>query len=88
MPQRTIQIDADTWEVSPSGRVTQYNRDEFGILFRRRGGSPVEDRVVRYAPLGTRVPEDSLTELSEYQLRELWSRSQPAWTAPETGYRR
>lgn len=88
MAQRTVEIGANVWDVSPTGRVTQYSRDEFGILFRRRGGTPAEDRVVRYAPLGARIPEDSLTELSEFQLRELWSRSQPAWTAPETGYRR
>jgi hypothetical protein len=88
MPQRTIAIDDAEWEVAPTGRVTQYSRDEFGLIFRRRGGDPSEARIVRYAPLGSRAPENALAELSEYQLRELWSRSQPAWTAPETGYRR
>jgi len=87
MPPRQIDIEGQTWEVAPSGRVTQYSRDEFGLLFRRRGAAPAI-RVVRYAPIGARASEDSLAELSDRELRELWSRSQPAWTAPETGYRR
>jgi hypothetical protein len=88
MSPRGIQIDGQTWEVSPSGRVTQYQRDEFSVLFRRRGATPPEVRVARYAPIGSRSPEDSLAELSEQQLLELFERSQPSWTAPETGYRR
>ena len=88
MSPTTIQIDGQTWDVSPSGRVTQYQRDEFSVLFRRRGGTPAEVRVTRYAPIGSRSPEDSLAELSEQQLLELFQRSQPSWTAPETGYRR
>ena len=86
MPARQLEIDGATWDVAPTGRVTQYPRDEFGVLFRRRDGPEV--RVSRYAPLGSRHAEDSLAELSERELRELWKRSQPAWTAPETGYRR
>jgi hypothetical protein len=87
MPPRQIDIEGATWEVAPSGRVTQYARDEFGLLFRRQGSAP-EVRVARYAPIGSRFSEDSLAELSDRELRDLWSRSQPAWTAPETGYRR
>jgi hypothetical protein len=87
MAGRTITVDGQTWEVGASGRVTQYSRDEFSVTFRRLGGSP-EVRVARYAPLGSRSSEDSLAELAEYQLRELFQRSQPSWTAPEAGYRR
>jgi hypothetical protein len=87
MPTRTIQVDGNAWEVSPTGRVTQYHRDEFSVQFRLLGGAPVV-RVTRYAPIGSRSPDDSLGELSEYQLRELFERSQPSWTAPETGYQR
>ena len=87
MPPRQIDIDGETWEVASTGRVTQYTRDEFGLLF-RHAGSAQETRVVRYAPVGSRSPEDSLGELSDRELRDLWTRSQPAWTAPETGYRR
>jgi hypothetical protein len=88
MPPRSIQVDGQTWEVSPSGWVTQYSRDEFSVVFRRVDGTSRETRVARYAPLGSRSPEASLAELSEFQLLELLQRSQPSWTAPETGYRR
>jgi len=82
-----IQVDGNTWEISPTGRVTQYLRDEFSVQFRLRGGAPVV-RIARYSPIGSRSPEDSLAELSECQLRELFERSQPSWTAPEAGYQR
>lgn len=86
MPARQLDLDGTTWEVAPSGRVTQYARDEFGVMFRRRDGAEV--RVSRYSPLGSRHSEDSLAELSDRELRELFIRSQPAWTSPETGYSR
>ena len=86
MPPRTIQIAGQAWEVGPSGRVTQYSRDEFSVVFRRQGGTAGETRVARYAPLGSRSPEDSLAELSESQLQELFQRAQPSWTAPDAGY--
>jgi hypothetical protein len=86
MPRRTIEADGQTWDVSPTGRVTQYARDEFGVLFRRRGGGAPEVRVSRFSPLGARNSEDALAELSPGRLQELFQRSQPSWTAPETGY--
>lgn len=86
MPVRTIEIDGQVWEVAPTGRVTQYQRDEFGLSFRLPGGGAV--RVVRYAPTGSRHAETALAEMPEYELRELFARSQPGWTAPETGYAR
>ncbi len=88
MSRRILDIDGARWEVSPSGRVTQYTRDEFGLLFLKGTGTDREERVVRYSPLGSRSPEASLNELSDFQLAELFRRSQPSWTAPETGYRR
>ena len=88
MMARAIEIGGQTWEISPSGRVTQYQRDEFSVVFRRRGGTSGEVRVARYAPLGSRSLEDSLAELSDHELQDLFQRSQPSWTAPETGYRR
>ena len=36
MPTRSITADGKTWLVFPSGRVTQYDRDEFGLLFVQR----------------------------------------------------
>jgi hypothetical protein len=86
MPTREFEINGTTWEVASTGRVTQYTRDEFGVIFRRRDGAEV--RIARYAPMGSRHAEDSLDEMSERELRELWTRSQPSWTAPETGYGR
>ncbi len=88
MPRRLLEIDGERWEVTSTGRVTQYSRDEFGLLFTRVAGGERERRVVRYSPIGSRSPEDSLAELTDRQLRDLWERSQPSWTAPETGYRR
>jgi len=88
MPPRTITVDGRRWEVGPSGRVTQYHRDEFSVVFRSRDGATPETRVGRYAPLGSRSPEESLAELSDQELVQLFLRSQPSWTAPETEYRR
>lgn len=86
--QRTITVAGQRWEVSPTGRVTQYTRDEFGLEFRRRDAAGDEIRVARYAPVGARAWEVSLAELSDADLGTLFQRSQPSWTAPETGYRR
>lgn len=88
MAQRTISMNGATWEISPTGRVTQYSRDEFGVLFRKQGGGDADQRVARFAPMGSRASEDALAELSDHELRELYQRSQPAWTSPETGYAR
>lgn len=88
MAQRSITMDGATWDISPTGRVTQYTRDEFGVLFRKQGGTDADQRVARFAPMGARAQETALDELSDHQLRELWQRSQPAWTSPETGYAR
>ena len=48
MPARTIDVDGSRWEVTPSGRVTQYVRDEFTLLFTRGTGPGREQRVTRY----------------------------------------
>ena len=88
MPRRKLEIDGQEWTVASTGRVTQYTRDEFGLLFTRGSGSARERRVMRFSPLGSRSPEDALNELSEQQLRNYFLMSQPAWTAPETGYSR
>jgi len=88
MPRRIIEVDGASWEVAVSGRVTQYVKDEFGLIFSRGAGANRELRVVRYTPLGVKSPELALARLSDYELRDLLAHSQPAWTAPETGYRR
>jgi hypothetical protein len=88
MPRRIIEVNGEPWQVAASGRVTQYVKDEFGVVFSRGNGTARERRVTRYSPLGAKSRELSLAELSDDQLRELWLHSQPASTAPETGYRR
>ncbi|MGQ0537743.1 MAG: hypothetical protein ACT4R6_02255 [Gemmatimonadaceae bacterium] len=86
MPSRPILIAGDAWRVYPSGRVTQYDRDEFALLFVRGSGSGREVRVTRYSPQGARSREQSLAELSDADLRRLFDQSQPSETSPEAGY--
>jgi hypothetical protein len=86
MPRRVIEVDGERWTVSVSGRITQYVKDEFGLVFARGSGSARERRVARYSPQNTKSPELALAGLSDADLAALLSRSQPAWTAPETGY--
>ena len=88
MPRRIIEVDGEQWEVAVSGRVTQYVKDEFGLVFTRGTGPQREQRVVRYSPLGAKSRETSLGQLSDLELRDLLRHSQPAWTAPEMRYRR
>lgn len=88
MPRRVIEVDGETWEVAVSGRVTQYLKDEFGLVFTRGVGPNREQRVVRYSPLGAKSREVSLGQLSDQELGDLLRHSQPSWTAPEMGYRR
>jgi hypothetical protein len=88
MPRRIIEVDGDQWEVSVSGRVTQYLKDEFGLVFTRGVGPVREQRVIRYSPLGAKSRETSLGQMSDAELRDLLAHSQPSWTAPEMGYRR
>ncbi len=86
MARRTITVDGETWEVSPSGRVTVYGRDEFGLTFQQGTGPARRRRFTRYAPVGSRSVDASLAELSERELIALFRQSQPAWTAPESAY--
>ena len=87
MPRRIIEVDGQPWQVAVSGRVTQYTKDEFGLVFTRGTGPDREQRVVRYTPLGVKSRELSLSQLSDRELSDLLGHSQPAWTAPELGYR-
>lgn len=88
MARRMIQVNGEQWEVSISGRVTQYLKDEFGLIFERGLGPNRERRVSRYSPLGAKSRELSLAQLTDAEVRDLLARSQPSWTAPETGYQR
>jgi hypothetical protein len=86
MPSRTISIRGRDWLVFPSGRVTQYDRDEFGLIFINGTGAGREVRVTRYSPVGTRSRERSLVEMSDADLTRLFESSQPSDTSPEADY--
>jgi hypothetical protein len=86
MPTRSITLDGRTWRVLPSGRVTQYDRDEFALLFVSGSGEDREVRVTRYSPSGTRSRERSLMEMTDADLARLFRHSQPSDTSPEAGY--
>lgn len=86
MPTRTITVDGKSWKVYPSGRVTQNDRDEFGLVFISGSGAGREVRVSRYSPVGTRSREQALAEMTEADLVRLLSWSQPSITSPEAGY--
>lgn len=86
MPTRILTVDGASWRVFPSGYVTQYDADEFGLIFVRGTGDGREVRVTRYSPVGTRSRERSLAELPDADLRALFEQSQPSFTSPEAGY--
>jgi hypothetical protein len=86
MPARTVTVGGRTWRVFPSGLVTQYDQDEFGLIFISGTGDDREVRVTRYSPVGSRSREESLAEMSEEDLARLFEQSQPSFTSPEAGY--
>jgi hypothetical protein len=88
MPLRSVDVNGQKWSVSPSGYITVYTQDEYGLLFSRGEGKDREVRVTRYSPQGTRSREQAFAELSETQLKELFEQSQPSFTSPEAGYER
>ena len=86
MPSRTLTVDGRAWRVMPSGRVTQYDRDEFALLFISGAGDDREVRVTRYSPHGSRSRERALIELTDSDLARLFHTSQPSEMSPEAGY--
>ena len=86
MPTRTITLAGRAWRVAPSGKVTQYDRDEFALLFVAGSGDDREVRVTRYSPQGTRSRERALSEMSDADLARLFAQSQPSEMSPEAGY--
>lgn len=86
MPARPLEVSGQKWDVYPSGYITQYTQDEYGLLFTRDVGDKREVRVTRYSPQGTRSRERAFLELTDEQLRELFEQSQPSFTSPEAGY--
>jgi hypothetical protein len=88
MAGRIIEVNGQRWAVSPAGRITQYDKDEFALRFSRRPPAAPEERIARYSPLLAKNREASLTQLSDAELVALLRVSQPSWTSPELGYRR
>lgn len=86
MPTRNVTIRGKTWQVYPSGRVTQLEHDEFGLVFVSGAGPGREVRLTRYSPTGSRSRERSLMELSDADLERLLRHSQPSDTSPEADY--
>lgn len=86
MPSRTISVNGSTWSVTPSGRVTQYDRDEFALIFTRHTGGKKEVRVARYSSASTRSREMSFAQLTDDDLMRLLSESQSGATSPEAQY--
>ena len=86
MPARKINVDGQDWTVTPSGYITQYDQDEFGLFFTRGTGDTREVRVTRYSPQGSRSRSQSFAELTDERLVSLFGESQPSFTSPEAGY--
>ena len=71
MTRRTIVVDSEIWKVYPTGRITVYGKDEFGLLFELGTGPERKRRFIRYSPLGSKSTDASLAELTERQLAGL-----------------
>jgi hypothetical protein len=84
---RTITHDGIRWAVAPSGFITQYVADEFGLTFTQVDGESTVVRFTRYSPGTVRSREASFGALSDAALLRLFLSSQPSERAPEGGYR-
>jgi hypothetical protein len=90
MPARTLQVDGREWQVYPSGFLTQYVGDEYGLIFVYAQGAEREVRVTRYSPMASARGtgrEASLALMGEQELVALFRTSQPGERSPEAGYR-
>src|SRR5207245_4983941 len=47
MTGRTIVVDSEIWKVYPTGRITVYGKDEFGLLFELGTGPERKRRFTR-----------------------------------------
>ena len=84
---RTISHEGARWAVAPSGFLTQYVGDEFGVVFTLIDDTMSAVRFSRYSPGGVRSREESFAALSDAALLRLLRASQPSVRAPEGGYR-
>src|SRR2546422_11338600 len=51
MTRRTIVVDSEIWKVYPTGRVTVYGKDEFGLLFELGAGPELEQQPKLILPI-------------------------------------
>ena len=86
MARRITDETGQHWDVSPSGRVTQYDLDQLSLEFVRVGSPGPERRYARYAPRGARIGELAFEETSDAALLALLRESQVGWTSPDGGY--
>jgi hypothetical protein len=86
MARRDLVVAGERWEAYPSGRVTVYGRDQFGLIFESGTGLQRRRRVTHFSPTGPRAPDRAFAELSDRELLDLFRQSQPGWTAPEVDY--
>ena len=86
MARRSIEVHGERWVVYPSGRVSAYDRDEFGLVFEKGTGPNRDRRVTRFAPMGPRSWDAALAGLSDRYLATLFEQSQPARTSPALAY--
>ena len=84
---RTVSRDGARWSAAPSGFITQFVGDEFGVVFTRVDDAGTEVRFSRYSPGNARSREASFDALSDAALLRLLITSQPSVRAPEGGYR-
>ena len=86
MARRIIDEQGRTWDVAPTGRVTQYDIDQVSLAFTRVDGDERERRFARYAPRGARIGELAFEQTTDAALLALLKQSQVSWTSPDGGY--
>ena len=88
MPRTITDSTGTVWEVTPSGRRTQYGADEVSLEFLRVGAGVREQRFARFSPRGAKAVEMALEDASDASLLNLLALTQPAWTSPDGSYGR
>jgi hypothetical protein len=88
MSRRITDAAGTAWDVTPSGRRTQYGSDEVSLEFQRVGDGSPEVRFARFAPRGAKATEIALEDTTDAALVTLLGQSQPAWTSPDGSYGR
>jgi hypothetical protein len=84
---RSVVHNGVRWTAAPSGFVSQFVGDEFGIVFERTDDNRREVRFSRYSPGSVRSREASFSTLTDAALLQLLLTSQPSARSPEGGYR-